>query len=195
MHAIIRPIVTDDEPFLWQALYYAAHMEEEGAGSPEDAKNNPQLLKYVQGWGCPGDMGFLALDPHSQQPPGAAWLRLFTGPDKIMSDLDDATPDLAIAVLPGYSGKGLGTQLLTHILESARQINSSRPTDTSNPSISTHPLMPTNTPNAAIPAIILSVRVTNSAKRLYERLGFVVVGTATNRVGTESLLIKTYCLT
>jgi len=166
MNVIIRPITTGDEPFLWQALYYAAHLDEEDTITLAEAKNDPQLIKYVAGWGRAGDMGFLALDPHTLQPLGAAWLRLFTGPDKIGAD--DATPELAIAVLPGYSGKGLGTQLLTQIVETARQTNSPDPS---------HP---------SIPALVLSVRIDNPARRLYERFGFVVVGTLTNRVGTKS---------
>ncbi len=27
----IRPVTKDDEPFLWEMLYHAAHMAEEGA--------------------------------------------------------------------------------------------------------------------------------------------------------------------
>ncbi len=178
MHAIIRPLTADDEPFLWQALYYAAHMEEEGATSPSAAKSDPNLIRYVKDWGQrPGDLGFLALDPHNQQPIGAAWLRLLIGPDQTIAYINDSTPELAIAVLPGYHGKGLGTRLLTHILETARHLNT----------LSTH--NPSTPPTLSIPAIALSVRATNPAKRLYERMGFVVVGTTTNRVGTESLIM------
>jgi len=156
---IIRPIIKDDEPFLWQMLYYASHMDEEGAASPEDAKNNPDLAKYIKDWGRPTDMGFLALDPHTQQPIGAAWVRLLIGPDKTISYIDDSTPELAIAVLPEYIGKGLGTQLLTHVLQAAGH---------------------------AFPAVVLSVRSTNPARRLYEKLGFVIVSESVNRVGTGS---------
>lgn len=123
MNAIIRPLTADDEPFLWQALYYAAHMEEEGATSPAAAKSDPNLIRYVKDWGQrPGDLGFLALDPHNQQPIGAAWLRLLIGPDQTIAYINDSTPELAIAVLPSYYGKGLGTRLLTHILNASKMI-------------------------------------------------------------------------
>ena len=156
---VIRPLVKADEPFLWEMLYYAAHMDEDGETSLQAAKSNPDLIKYVKDWGRETDMGFVALEPHSHQPIGAAWVRLLIGEDKTFSYINDFTPELAIAVLPDYPGKGVGTLLLTHLLEAAKK---------------------------AYPAVVLSVRSTNPARHLYERLGFVVVGKATNRVGTES---------
>ncbi|MBV9229392.1 MAG: GNAT family N-acetyltransferase [Chloroflexi bacterium] len=159
MDYIIRPLVKADEPFLWEMLYYAAHMEEDGETSLQAAKNNPDLIKYVKDWGRETDMGFIALEPHSPQPIGAAWVRLLIGKDKTFIYVNDFTPELAIAVLPDYSGKGVGTLLLSHLLEAAKE---------------------------AYPAVVLSVRSTNPARHLYERLGFVITGKATNRVGTES---------
>ena len=38
MRALIRPLRQDDEPFLWQMLYYAAHMQEDGETSSDAAK-------------------------------------------------------------------------------------------------------------------------------------------------------------
>jgi ribosomal protein S18 acetylase RimI-like enzyme len=53
----------------------------------------------------------------------------------------------------------VGSQLLQHVLDAAA---------------------------SAYPAVYLSVRATNPAKRLYERFGFVVIGEMTNRVGGRS---------
>lgn len=160
MNAMIRLLEPADEPFLWHMLYYAARMQEDGATSPEAAKTNRDLSKYVEGWGRPTDMGVLALHPIQRHPIGAAWLRLLIGKQKTMSYIDDQTPELAIALLPDYTGQGLGTQLLTHLIPAARE---------------------------AYPAIVLSVRVSNPARHLYERMGFVVTETVINRVGSESL--------
>jgi hypothetical protein len=48
----IRAAVADDHPFLWQMLYYAAHMNESGE-SPESARLNSDLRPYVEGFGRP----------------------------------------------------------------------------------------------------------------------------------------------
>ena len=40
------------------------------------------------------------------------------------------------------------------------------------------------------PAVALSVRASNPARRLYERHGFVVVDTITNRVGGQSFVMQ-----
>ena len=158
----IRPLTPADEPFLWEMLYYAAQMADDGATSPEDAKTHPFLAKYVKGWGRAGDMGVVAVEPNSHQPVGAAWIRILTGADHTYPSVHENTPELAIAVRPTAIGGGVGTQLLTHLLVDAR---------------------------AVYPAVVLSVRAANPARRLYARLGFVVVDEITNRVGGKSFVM------
>ena len=160
MSYVIRPALKDDEPFLWEMLYYAAHMQEEGETALDAAKRNVDLVKYVRDWGRETDVGCIALDVSSNQPIGAAWIRLLVGDEKTISYVDAATPELAIAVLPAYLGKGAGPQLLTSVLEEAKK---------------------------QYAAVVLSVRVNNPARWLYERVGFVVFGETVNRVGTASL--------
>ncbi len=160
MNYTIHPIAKADEPFLWEMLYYAAHMDEEGETSVLAAKYNPDLIKYVEDWGRKTDRGCIARKPDSKQQVGAAWIRLLTGKDKTISYIDEFTPELVIAVLPEYVGRGVGTQLLARLIETVKE---------------------------DFPAIVLSVRATNPARHLYERMGFVVVSDATNRIGTASV--------
>jgi len=155
----VRALLPEDTPFLWQMLYYAAHMQEDGVTSAQAAMSNPALAKYVHAWGQPGDIGFIALETTTAQPLGAAWARLFIGENKTYSQVDDQTPELAIAVLPAYLGCGIGTALLHRILQEAR---------------------------LQYPAIALNVRANNPALNLYQRLGFQVVGELINRVGQKS---------
>jgi len=158
---IIRPTTHVDEPFLWQMLYYAANMAEDGAVSGDDAKTHPYLAKYVRGWGRGGDLGTIAVG-EGAQPLGAAWVRLLIGAEKNYAAVADGVPELAVAVLPQYIGQGIGAGLLARLLDDARAIYS---------------------------AVVLSVRAANPARRLYERLGFVVVDTVVNRVGGESFVM------
>lgn len=163
MVPVIRPAIQADEPFLWQMLLLAAHLDDDGPATLATAKTHPALSKYVHDWGRETDAGCLALDPSSQQPIGAAWMRLFNREEQPLLAGDEAIPELAIAVLPAYQGQGVGMQLLTHAIQAAR---------------------------ARYSAVVLSVRTTNSAKALYERVGFVVVGTIINRVGTMSWVMR-----
>src|SRR5258708_40309487 len=99
MPVLIRPLRRDDEPFLWEMLYYAAHLPEDGETSSDAVKNNPGLQKYVQGWERETDMGVIALQSHDQRPLGAAWIRLLIEDEKMSRLIPDGTPELAIAVL------------------------------------------------------------------------------------------------
>jgi len=140
-----RAITSADQSFLWDMLYQAIYVPE-GETSPErDLIYRPELSKYVRDWGLFGDQGILALEPEQNNPVGAAWFRLLTGADKGYGYVDDATPELSIAILPEYRGKGVGSQLLSRLLEMAQ---------------------------AQYPSISLSVSLDNPALRLYQRLGF-----------------------
>ena len=155
----IRSLETGDEAFLWQMLFYAAHMHEEAGKTVADAQQNPDLAKYVTNWGRPGDLGLIAEQNDTHAPLGAVWVRLYLGDDKAYSPTADDTPELAMAVLPAYSGRGIGTRLLQQFLAIARP---------------------------HYPAVALNVRADNPALRLYQRLGFVVVNELVNRVGGRS---------
>lgn len=165
MNYTIRPAAKDDEPFLWEMLYYAAHVDEEGEKSIQSVKENAALVKYVRDWGRETDLGCIALDAASKQPIGAAWIRLLLDDEKTISYIDDDTPELAIAVSPTYLAHGVGTLLLTSVLASARKHYT---------------------------AVVLSVRANNPARHLYERVGFVVFGETLNRVGTASLNMRIF---
>ncbi len=161
----IRPLMQEDEPFLWQMLYVAAHMAEEGESTVQAVVNHPLIARYVKDWGRANDLGFVAIELNSSQPVGAAWLRLFRGDEKGFGWIDDTIPELAIAVLPKYTNQGVGTQLLAHLLPAAE---------------------------ASYPAVSLSVRSSNRALNLYERSGFKVIeGSETiNRTAGTSLTMK-----
>ncbi len=111
-----RRLTPADEPFLWDMLYLAVYVPEGSPLPPRDIIHNPDLARYVDGWGRPGDDGFAALD--GDKPIGAVWIRLLNGKNKGYGYVDDETPELSIAVLPEYRGMGIGRTLMRHILES-----------------------------------------------------------------------------
>ncbi|MBW4511576.1 MAG: GNAT family N-acetyltransferase [Scytonematopsis contorta HA4267-MV1] len=63
--------------------------------------------------------------------------------------INNETPELSIAVLPEYRKRGIGTQLIVHLLDRIKNL---------------------------YPAISLSVSLENPALRLYQCLGFEIVG-------------------
>ena len=156
-----RPLTADDENIVWEMLMYAAHET-----SLESIRSQPALAQYAEGYGRPGDLGFVALC--EERPVGAAWVRLWSSNEfKGYAFISKDIPELAIAVVPEYRGRGVGSNLLQAIISAARETFSS---------------------------VSLSCRNDNPAMRLYERAGFVrVPGTEVeNRVGgvSVSMLLK-----
>lgn len=167
MDYLIRPLIQKDEPILWQMLYEAAQMREEGQ-TIQDAMNHPDLAKYVKNWGCVNDMGFVGILLGTNQPIGSAWLRLLTGENKGYGYIDNQTPELVIGILPEYRNQGLGTQLLKHLLTAAKEL---------------------------YPSISLTVRESNPALHLYKRFGWKIVDGSEkiNRFGGISFKMKLNC--
>ena len=54
-------------------------------------------------------------------PVGAAWYRLFPANAPGFGFVDEETPELTIAVVPSRRGSGLGGELLTALLDRARE--------------------------------------------------------------------------
>jgi len=129
-------------------LYHALYVPEGSLPFPKEIVNEPDIAKYVLGWGKPGDMGFVAIDKTSSLPIGAVWIRLFNSQNPGYGYVDAGIPELSMAVLPGYRDLGIGTQLLNHLLAKAAE---------------------------QFHGLSLSVTSENPARRLYERLGFQAV--------------------
>lgn len=146
---LIRPAVEDDQAFLWDMLYLAIYIPEGQRRPPRSILETPQLACYAREWGrWPGDRGFIAVERATGRSVGAAWLRLFPPEEKGYAYIDERTPELSIALLPEYRGRGLGSALLQALLEDASRDHE---------------------------AVSLSVGKGNPAARLYRRLGFSVV--------------------
>jgi ribosomal protein S18 acetylase RimI-like enzyme len=162
---IYRPLTCNDEPFLWEMLFEAAHMTESKETITE-AKSNPTLSLYVDGFGNKlTDIGFLAIHEITKEKIGAAWVRLLIDDSKGYSFIDNETAELAMAIVKNYRNSGIGSKLLSLLIETTQK---------------------------KFNAIGLSVRDSNPALRLYRRFGFKIIdqGGILNRVGGTSYLMK-----
>ena len=104
----------------------------------------PQVSMYYRGWGRPGDAGFVAEE--EGRPVGMVWYRLFTEAHHGDGYVDPETPELAIAVVDGQRGRGIGHRLFEAMHEHAR--------------------------SQGLRRISLSVDADNPARRLYASLGY-----------------------
>lgn len=111
------------------------------------AIRHPDLRRYHERWGRPGDFGVQAMSGNEFL--GAAFARCFTREDHGHGFIDEETPELGIAVVPDRRGLGLGRRLMDELAEVARSLGFER--------------------------LSLSVNNPNSAKRLYEALGYRIV--------------------
>jgi len=123
------------------------------------AKAVPFVAAHLSGWRRLSDFGFIA--EINGGAVGAAWARHIPAEDNPFH-IDDRSPVVTIAVRDGARGKGVGESLLRALIAEATRQGL---------------------------RLSLDVRETNSAIRLYERVGFrrVPGQEVRNRVGTLSL--------
>ena len=122
------------------------------------AKAVPFVAAHLGGWQRPVDFGFIA--ERDGTPIGAAWARQFAPDEEPLFYVDEHTPEVTIGVADGERGQGVGGALLRTLLAEAGRRGV---------------------------GLCLNVRHDNPARRLYERLGFLPVGSGVpNRVGGTS---------
>lgn len=122
MAVIVRSADTYDEPFLWEMLYAAVHWspgETAPKPPPEELLSEPGLRHYLEDWGRENDFAVIACGVEDGERLGAAWYRLFPANDPGYGFVDDATPDIAIAVVPNQRGMGVGGALLQALMDAA----------------------------------------------------------------------------
>jgi GNAT superfamily N-acetyltransferase len=145
---VIRDLEPDEIGFLREMLYAALAWRPDVQLPPRDwVLAHPQVSVFHEGWGRPGDTALVAeLDG---RPVGLVWYRRFTEQAHGEGFVDEATPELAIAVVDGHRGQGIGRRLLLAAHERARAEGLSR--------------------------LSLSVDADNPARHLYASVGYVDV--------------------
>ncbi len=147
MHWRIRAVEADDIPILQEMLYEAATWRG-GDAVPDVVLANPHIDRYLSAWGRPGDTALIAMDEDGLSI-GAAWYRYFAEGEPGYGFVDETTPELSVAVVPAFRGRGVGTALMSALLEVAER--------------------------DGVTALSLSVEQDNPAVKLYERVGFRTV--------------------
>lgn len=148
-----RELNLSDAWVLEDFLYLALHQENVNRPLPRAAIHQMPLAIYTTDWGRHGDVGVVALtsDPRigeSEVIIGVAWSRILSGDTPGYGNIDDHTPEYAVAVRQEFRRRGVGEELLTRL--------SSR------------------LAGQGYKQVSLSVQKTNPAHRLYRRLGFDV---------------------
>ena len=146
---VIIPLTFADESLLAEMSYQAIFIPAGGSPPPRTILTEPGLRKYFAAFGTlVGDIGCKAVESATGQAVGAAWVRLLQGEARGYGYVNDATPELSIAIDPAYRGQGIGQRLMSALFAG----------------VSPH-----------FAAISLSVWLENPAYRLYQRLGFTLV--------------------
>lgn len=144
MHYSIREIQSEEISLLDDFLYETIYVPPGTPAPPRSILQEEALQVYVRDFGQKPDDKCLVAEADGTVV-GAVWTR-------IMHDyghVDDHTPSLAIALHPNYRSRGIGTALMTRMLEWLRQCGYQQ--------------------------VSLSVQKDNRAVQLYQRLGFTTV--------------------
>jgi ribosomal protein S18 acetylase RimI-like enzyme len=118
---------------------------------------DPRYSMYLAGWPRPGDYGLIA---EQDAPLGAAWYRTYSEANRGHGFVAEDVPELSIAVIASRRHEGIGRRLLFELIEASD--------------------------HQGYPALSLSVREANPARRLYESMGFVPV----NKLGTSWTMVR-----
>ena len=154
---VVRQIESEEYPVLEDFLYHAIFLPPGAEPVPREIIYEPEIYVYVKDFGIKDDLGVVAvLDGKIV---GAAWTRIIPA----YGHIDDKTPELAISVLPGHRGKGIGSGMMKMLFDLLREHGYERTS--------------------------LSVQKDNPAVRFYKRLGYEITGERIDHAGHEDFLM------
>ncbi len=140
----LREIRESEYDLLRDFLYEAIFIPEGEKPPRRDIVEQPELKLYYEDFGS-GEADYCFVAEDDGRVVGAVWTR-------IMDDyghVDNATPSLAISLYKEYRGKGIGTRLMSYILELLR--------------------------NKGYKKVSLSVQKANYDVKMYEKAGFKTI--------------------
>lgn len=158
MNYRIRPIKKEEIPLLRDFLYNAIFIPEGAAAPPMEIVDDESLQVYIRDFGNLPDDRCLVAESDGRVV-GAIWSR-------IMDDyghIADEVPSIAISLYKEYRNQGIGTELLTQMLN----------------------LLKTD----GYKSVSLSVQKANYAMKMYQKAGFKVISDNTEEAIMQCALI------
>ncbi len=143
----VRKATEADHEFIREMFYEAIFIPEGVAKPPFSIIHEPVLLKYTMDWMKETDIGFVA--EICGEKAGSIWTRLFQKENGGYGFVDDATPEVSMAVKEAYRNRGIGKALLEHVFAELKR--------------------------QGFEQVSLSVDRRNRAVSIYKRVGFAVV--------------------
>lgn len=142
-----RPLICDDQEQLWRWMHVALWDPPPAGLRPVEILQALGVRIYVEQWGRDTDIGVVAVVDGCDA--GACWMRML--PAGVgFAFVDEATPQLGIALLPEYQHRGYGGPLMRAALAAAWSVGCLQ--------------------------VSLTVHPENPAVALYERCGFAKIG-------------------
>ncbi len=142
----IRPLKEEERPLLREFLYQSIFQKNPTNPIPPLVIEEPNVAIYIENFGQREDDHCLVAQVNGRVV-GAVWVRLLNQEPRGYGNVDEETPEFAIALLPLYRGQGIGQALMENMIGLLKK--------------------------QAYPKASLSVQKQNPACRLYERLGFI----------------------
>lgn len=146
-----RVLTPSDQEILWHWLHVALWDPPPAPPRPIEILQSAPVRIYAEDWGRPSDVGVVAVVDGKDA--GACWMRIV--PDRQgLAYVDDATPQLGIALEPENQHRGHGKPLMLAALAAAWEHGFEK--------------------------VALTVHPENPAVGLYEACGFVKAGLRNN---------------
>ena len=145
---IIRELKQSEFSILDDMLYEAIYQHDTANLLPKNIIKTPKINVYIKDFGKQKDDYCLVADLNGKIV-GAVWVRILASEIKGYGNIDDTTPEFAISLFKEYRNQGIGTRLMTEMIDYLRK-NGYEKTS-------------------------LSVDKENYAVKMYKKLGFEVV--------------------
>ncbi len=145
----IRKIKTSEIEILDDMLYESIYQSDKTTPIPREVINEPRVYAYINNFGKKEDDYCLVADFNGKII-GAVWVRILASKIKGYGNVDDKTPEFAIALYKEYRKQGTGTLLMQKMILYLKEEGYKQTS--------------------------LSVQKDNYAVGLYQKLGFKTIG-------------------